>query len=312
MPTVGPQLPPSPVEKRKRSYEDSESSDGESASFQSVKDHREERLSPSTSKRPRVIGPTLPPAPLDERPPQSTDYSDRRDDGSDVEEEHEEEDEDDFGPHLPPTDDSAKKPFESGVTGPQQVPPSGAPVPSKRDDWMTVPPTHGDWSVRVDPTKLKNRRFNTGKGAKAPPSQEAGGMGDSWHETPAQKQARLQREIMGIKDRSDGSRAGATRSKDEIPDKATAQRLKEYNVSPCSERKCPATNAGIQETARGPSLYESHQRTNPQEKEDDPSARAFDREKDIAGGIRINSTQRRDMMKKAADFSSRFSSAKYL
>jgi hypothetical protein len=67
-----------------------------------------------------------------------------------------------------------------------------------------------------------------------------------------------------------------------------------------------------QEKARGPSLYNAHQSSNPVEKEDDPSARAFDREKDIAGGMKINSTQRRDMMKKASDFSSRFSSAKYL
>lgn len=66
-----------------------------------------------------------------------------------------------------------------------------------------------------------------------------------------------------------------------------------------------------QEKARGPALYDSHQKSSKTEEEDDPSARAFDREKDI-GGFKINNTQRRDMVKKAADFSSRFSSAKYL
>lgn len=70
------------------------------------------------------------------------------------------------------------------------------------------------------------------------------------------------------------------------------------------------TDPLYQDKARGPALYASHQKSNTEE-EDDPSARAFDREKDI-GGFKINSTQRRDMVKKAADFSSRFSSAKYL
>ena len=59
-------------------------------------------------------------------------------------------------------------------------------------------------------------------------------------------------------------------------------------------------------------MYAEHQKTSPREKEDDPSARAFDREKDIAGGMKINSKQRKEMMHKAADFGSRFSSAKYL
>jgi Protein of unknown function (DUF3752) len=67
-----------------------------------------------------------------------------------------------------------------------------------------------------------------------------------------------------------------------------------------------------QEKSRGPTLYKEHQKTNPQEKEDDPSARAFDRDKDIAGGLKINQTQRRELMNKAADFGSRFSSGKFL
>jgi len=46
--------------------------------------------------------------------------------------------------------------------------------------------------------------------------------------------------------------------------------------------------------------------------DDDPSARAFDREKDIGGSSTITATQRRDMVKKAADFSSRFGKARYL
>ena len=71
------------------------------------------------------------------------------------------------------------------------------------------------------------------------------------------------------------------------------------------------TTSDLQEKARGPALYDSHQKTKTLE-DDDPSARAFDREKDIGGGLQLNSTQRRDMVKKATDFSSRFSSARYL
>lgn len=59
-------------------------------------------------------------------------------------------------------------------------------------------------------------------------------------------------------------------------------------------------------------MYEAHSNSQTIEKDDDPSARAFDREKDIGGGLQINATQRRDMLKKASDFSTRFSSAKYL
>jgi len=154
---------------------------------------------------------------------------------------------------------------------------------------MTLAPEGGDWSQRVDPTKLKNRKFNTGRGAKGPP-QASGAGGDSWHETPEEKLARLQREAMGVGDKPG---AGKSAEKRDPRDEAVAKRMKEYN-----------------DKARGPALYASHQKSNTEE-EDDPSARAFDREKDI-GGFKINSTQRRDMVKKAADFSSRFSSAKYL
>lgn len=59
-------------------------------------------------------------------------------------------------------------------------------------------------------------------------------------------------------------------------------------------------------------MYEAHQQNETEEKDDDPSARAFDREKDIGGGLQVNATQRRDMMRKAADFNSKFSSGKYL
>ncbi len=110
--------------------------------------------------------------------------------------------------------------------------------------------------------------------------------------------------MMGIKDTSDHlarASGGESGGRETATDKETRARMQEYNAT------------------RGPSLYNAHQaraKSGKGEgeggKDDDPSARAFDREKDIAGGLQINATKRMEMMKKAGDFSSRFSEARYL
>lgn len=103
---------------------------------------------------------------------------------------------------------------------------------------MTLAPESGDWSQRVDPTKLKSRKFQTGRGAKGPSSSSAAagtgaGVADSWHETAEEKLERLRREAMGIRD-SDarGKRAdkGHGNGHGNQEDEATACRLREYNV----------------------------------------------------------------------------------
>jgi Protein of unknown function (DUF3752) len=225
------------------------------------------------SKRQRTIGPTLPSANLDERPLQSPDHSDT--DSSD---------DDDFGPALPGTSPVRSTPDDLPSIGPQ-----APPAPAKRDEWMTIAPESGDWSSRIDPTKLKSRGFNSGKGAKGPAVKTGGDS--SWHETPVEKQARLAREVLGIKETKAGPQLKAD-------DQAAAEKSKKMKEAI--------------EKSRGSTLYNEHQKSNPREKEDDPSARAFDREKDIAGGMKINTTQRKELMQKASDFGSRFSSAKYL
>ncbi|KAL2444789.1 hypothetical protein ABEF95_017258 [Exophiala dermatitidis] len=313
MASVGPQLPPE-LQNRKRSHEDdddrgsdSESSDSSTGPLPPKAQEKEQ--SPPSAKRKRVYGPTLPPAPLDEEqhsassPPRQLQR-----DGEDDRPEHsstsddDDDDDDDFGPSLPSANDRS-----SASIGPTSSSTPGASVsearagPVQRDEWMTLAPTGGDWSARVDPTKLKNRKFNTGRGAKGPPQAAGGGGGgtsSSWYETPEEKQARLRREVMGISNDS-ATAAGGGKSKAEGTathgdDAETARRLKEYNEK------------------RGPSLYAAHNASSKVAEEDDPSARAFDREKDIAGGATINATKRREMLKKASDFSSRFSSAKYL
>ena len=71
-----------------------------------------------------------------------------------------------------------------------------------------------------------------------------------------------------------------------------------------------------QEKVRGPSLYKSHQTRSREdgkmEEEDDPSARPFDREKDVGGGAQIGYVQRREMLGKASNFGSKFSGGTYL
>lgn len=46
--------------------------------------------------------------------------------------------------------------------------------------------------------------------------------------------------------------------------------------------------------------------------DDDPSARAFDREKDMAISSKISNAKRREMVNKASDYSSRFSKGAFL
>jgi len=46
--------------------------------------------------------------------------------------------------------------------------------------------------------------------------------------------------------------------------------------------------------------------------EDDPSKRAFDKEKDIRGGMKIDHAKKKELLSRAADFGSRFAKGSYL
>lgn len=272
---IGPQLPPM-AEKRKRSDEDggedSDSSDDSIGPLPSKINVEESKM-----KKPRVVGPSLPP---------SQSANDKKTVATTEPKDDESSDDDDFGPSLPPPPGSKQELSADSQNKAQtkSMTVSTAQPKVQRDEWMTMAPTSGDWSQRIDPTKLKNRKFNTGRS-----NNTSSSGSDIWNETPEQKQARLKREVLGIKDQKSQHHTASLNASD---DTETARRMKEYN------------------SQRGPSLYEAHQKGKTIE-EDDPSARAFDREKDIAGGLQINATQRREMMKKS-DFNLRFSSAKYL
>ena len=154
----------------------------------------------------------MPPANLDERPPDPPESND------------EDSDEDDFGPALP----SAATNGSSEVKDTKSIPPSAARTPAPktaRDEWLLVPPSSGDWTSRVDPTKLKSRTFNTGKSAKGIP-QATDHDNAKWTETPAEKKARLEREMMGIQEKP----MPKIGSQQDRASEATARKLKEYTV----------------------------------------------------------------------------------
>ncbi|MCJ1320284.1 hypothetical protein MMC15_005622 [Xylographa vitiligo] len=280
MSRVGPELPPHLAAKRKHEDDNEEE--------RPARAHPASRSrSPSddgAEKRPRILGPSLPPANLDERP--STAPSGVDDSDSD----------DEIGPALPPPPghyDPDAKALRSKAAAEEELARQAASKP-KREEWMLVPPKQDDWSSRIDPTKLKNRKFNTGKGAKGP-AQKGGGDNTLWTETPEEKLKRLEDEVMGVKRPAHLDQDSHKSARSQAEARETERRIREYN-----------------EKNRNSSLYDQHQKTAPREKEDDPSARAFDKEKDIGGGMKIGHAKRKELITRAGDFGSRFAKGNYL
>lgn len=162
---------------------------------------------------------------------------------------------------------------------------------------MLLPPKQDDWSARMDPTKIKNRKFNTGKGSKAPAAGGAGADNTLWTETPEEKRQRLADEVLGVKKPAQlGPAEGDRRGKD-VQAAETRRRVEEFN-----------------ERNRGGSLYAEHKKgaAGPREKEDDPSGRAFDREKDVGLGVKVGHKQRREMVERGKGFGDRFEGGSFL
>jgi len=284
MSAVGPELPPHLLAKRKRQQEQEDENEPSRTSGA-----KRAKTPEADEKRARVIGPAAPPAPLDERPsePPTGSIGPIDDDG----EEESSDDDDDFGPALPTAQDSTRNDEDAFATEARAQSPAASiekQSKSKRDEWMMVPPKQDDLSSRMDPSKTRARGFNTGKAAKGPAKDVDSGI---WTETPEQKRKRLQDEVMGIKSTSgSGPTVDVQAQKKRAEDRATAARLQEQ---------------------RGQSLTERHMGTKGKDKEDDPSKRAFDREKDIGGGM-MGNVERKDLLNKAKDFSSKFSGGSYL
>ena len=289
MPTIGPSLP-SHLTKRKRSEEASPPPAPSPPSQSSS-------TSSSAAKRRRVIGPAVPPAPLSERPstPPSPTHSASSDFGSD------------FGPSLPPAPgtQAAQQAEQEQIERATKQAAEEASKKPQREEWMLVPPSNSDWSSRVDPTKLKNRKFQTGKGSRAPVS-GGGGENAVWTETPEEKRRRLEDEVMGRQKESwpstgKGGRDGSGGSSSTGHRQGTdGDEERERRVKKLNEK-------------RGGSLLKAHKQAGKgNEEEDDPSKRVFDREKDMGLATKLGEAKKREMVRRAGDFGSRFEKGKYL
>lgn len=149
-------------------------------------------------------------------------------------------------------------------------------------------PTADGLASRMDPSKPRPTKFNTGKSARSGAS--AGAEDNSaWHETPEQKQKRLADAVMGISN--------------DAPAAKTAPK----------SRPAVRGEEGKESGKRGESLVERYQRTGGRSAEvDDPSQRAFDREKDMATGGIVGEKGRREVLRKAEAFGGKFQGGSYL
>lgn len=227
---IGPALPPHLLAKRKRQQEDALEDAPITASGA--------KRSPSPTegeKRRRTIGPALPPAPLEERPAEPASAA----------QESDSEDDDGFGPSLPPVGTDKNRDDDDSIGHAARAASPVAPEKLRRDDWMMMPPEQDDLAARMDPTKIRARGFNTGKGAKGPKA--SGGDSSAWNETPEQRQKRLQEEVMGIaKTASPGPQSSGISARS-AREEAEAARTREQIVSPYYHPICllPALSKSV-------------------------------------------------------------------
>ncbi|KAI0020750.1 hypothetical protein F4780DRAFT_345326 [Xylariomycetidae sp. FL0641] len=294
-PSIGPTMPPSNTDEIP--LDDSDDDETGPAPPPPAKRVQGPAPPPSEPAEKRVQGPAPPPAPLDERPADPPSDSDSDSDS------------DDYGPALPTSSAQQARQSQAQRALAAAAAAAAGPTAPQRDDWMLAPPTGGS---AADPTKLKNRRFNSGPRASTTTTASGGnnnnnnngGIGSIWTETPEQKRQRLEAQVLG---RETGSGHPTTSSsqpqnRNQAADQADAQRIADFTSA-----------------TRGRSLYAEHQAREGaqgsgriQDEEDDPSQRAFDKEKDMKLGGRIGTAQRRELLDKAADFGGRFAKGKFL
>lgn len=200
-------------------------------------------------------------------------------------------DEDDFGPSLPPSND--RPAHHADDPPPMLQSPRPEIKETRRDRWMLQPPEQSDWATKIDPTKLRSRKFQTGKSARTPAPKQ---VDAAWVETPEERMKRLQDEVMGITASSaeHAKQQHITNNSASRATKSAEEKIKRHN-------DITGKNVRLESPA--------HLR---KEKDDDPSMRAFDREKDMAVTSRISHTQRREMMDRASDYNSRFTKGNFL
>ncbi|KAJ5281954.1 Protein of unknown function DUF3752 [Penicillium angulare] len=227
-----------------------------------------------TPQKKRVLGPSLP-------PPAQPSAEDSESDSDD-----------DFGPSLPPPEGSSIDPGQNLKNRPSLSSPNHETKQpdTQRDQWMLHPPEQSDWATKIDPTQLRNRKFQTGKSARTTTSKQTD---SSWVETPEERMRRLGDQVMGVGTSSNNSKERSSKSKP-ANSELMEDKIKKYN-----DRTGKSTRLEKPESEQT-------------EAEDDPSARAFDREKDMGMSSKISSAQRRDMVNRASDYGSRFTKGEFL
>ncbi|KAI1761654.1 hypothetical protein GGR53DRAFT_17461 [Hypoxylon sp. FL1150] len=287
-PSIGPSLPPSNNDEISLEEDDLDDDVGPA---------------PLTGPKPtpaptakRVHGPAPPPAPLSERPPAADSDSD----------------DDDYGPALPTSSSHLARQTQAQIAQAEAAAAAAAAGP-KRDDWMLAPPS-ASGPRAADPTKIKNRRFNSGP--RASTSRDNGGeLSSIWTETPEQKRKRLENAVLG---RESQSQQQHTTSSSSHHNNNNSGKTTAANPPSKEDAEQQERIRNFTEATRGKSLYEEHRESREgrklaaEEAEDDPSARAFDKEKDMKLGGRIGTAQRRELLNRAADFGGRFAKGKYL
>ncbi|TEB30649.1 hypothetical protein FA13DRAFT_1630254 [Coprinellus micaceus] len=166
----------------------------------------------------------------------------------------------------------------------------------KREEWMLVPPSSSDLLGNLDPTKLKKgRQF-------AKSSQSSSGPSDMslWTETPAERQKRLEDEVMGRKRRAaDTAKGGAA----EDPEKKRRKK-EEAQI----KREVDEYNKKL----RGPSLIDQHAKTTDGKKDDSEGPPIiWDHSRDMAiGGRLMDDDKRNAMVRESKGLGDRFSSGR--
>ncbi|KAJ4400058.1 hypothetical protein N0V85_005854 [Neurospora sp. IMI 360204] len=307
---IGPSLPPPPTTTNTDEIplDDSDDDDIGPAAAPSIGP----TMPPPAPKR--IYGPAPPPADLSERP--TTDPNSDSDSDSDSD--------DGYGPALPGTRPAAANSSNRGPSFPsfqqQQQHQAEEPQAPKRDDWMVAPPTSSSYRA-PDPTKLKSRKFASGRSAAT--GEKSGGVSSIWTETPEEKIKRLAAAVLGREDPSHSSvTASASVSKTSRPKNLDEERVRSYTEQTrgrslveehqaaiaAGKKKLTSTSSSASKPGRAGDKYGKQD----VDDEDDPSKRAFDREKDMAVGGRISHTQRKDLLNRAANFGDRFQSGKFL
>ncbi|ORX61381.1 hypothetical protein DM01DRAFT_1380299 [Hesseltinella vesiculosa] len=230
---------------------------------------QERRERAQQGPRRRVMGPAMPPPPgaATHRPAEGED--------------------DMVGPSLPANYNAHEAALTSTIADIEARARQSDPTNSKakeskgveRPEWMMVPP---DVNYLADATSGRARSFNAR-------SVDKNRDTSSWTDTPADKERKAREAAQGNSSSSSRKSDYGRPSANEL---ATREKIQRHN-----------------ETERPMSLLEMHRKGKYKRKNDnrdDPTKRAFDRDKDLAGARPMNKKQKSELLKKSGEWADRF------